>query len=127
MLGVFLPARTPREIVDKLSSEAIKLSVQEPGKLIPALAVFDNVSAGKVEAGYTWMGYEIGKLPASALFGATPFGLEPDEYIAGTTSAAATSWCASSTRRTTSCPSSAARSGRRPPAGSSSRSRTSSS
>jgi TRAP-type mannitol/chloroaromatic compound transport system substrate-binding protein len=68
--------------LDKMSGGAIKLSVQEPGKLIPALAVFDNVSAGKVEAGYTWMGYEIGKLPASALFGATPFGLEPDEYIA---------------------------------------------
>ncbi len=70
------------QVLDKMSSGAIKLSVQEPGKLIPALAVFDNVSTGKVEAGYTWMGYEIGKLPASALFGATPFGLEPDEYIA---------------------------------------------
>ncbi len=44
--------------------------------------MFDNVSTGKVEAGYSWMGYEIGKLPASALFGATPFGLEPAEYIA---------------------------------------------
>jgi TRAP-type mannitol/chloroaromatic compound transport system substrate-binding protein len=70
------------QLLDKMSGGAIKFSVQEPGKLIPALAVFDNVSAGKVEAGYTWMGYEIGKLPASALFGATPFGLEPDEYIA---------------------------------------------
>lgn len=70
------------QLLDKMSGGAIKFSVQEPGKLIPALAVFDNVSAGKVEAGYTWMGYEIGKLPASALFGATPFGLEPQEYIA---------------------------------------------
>ncbi len=70
------------QMLDKMSNGAIELSVQEPGKLIPPLAVFDNVSAGKVEAGYTWMGYEIGKLPASALFGATPFGLEPDEYIA---------------------------------------------
>ena len=70
------------QTLDKMSGGAIKLSVQEPGKLIPALAVFDNVSTGKVEAGYTWMGYEIGKLPASALFGALPFGLEPDEYIA---------------------------------------------
>ena len=69
-------------LLDKMSGGAIKLSVQEPGKLIPPLAVFDNVSTGKVEAGYSWMGYEIGKLPASALFGATPFGLEPDEYIA---------------------------------------------
>jgi TRAP-type mannitol/chloroaromatic compound transport system substrate-binding protein len=43
------------QLLDKMSGGAIKFSVQEPGKLIPALAVFDNVSAGKVEAGYTWM------------------------------------------------------------------------
>jgi TRAP-type mannitol/chloroaromatic compound transport system substrate-binding protein len=68
--------------LDKVSGGEIKLQVFEPGKLIPPLAVFDNVSAGKTEAGYTWMGYEIGKVPASALFGAVPFGLEPDGYIA---------------------------------------------
>ena len=44
------------QLLDKMSGGAIKFSVQEPGKLIPALAVFDNVSAGKVEAGYTWDG-----------------------------------------------------------------------
>lgn len=70
------------QTLEKISDGAIRLQVQEPGKLIPPLAVFDNVSSGKVEAGYTWMGYEIGKVPASALYGAVPFGLEPDEYIA---------------------------------------------
>jgi TRAP-type mannitol/chloroaromatic compound transport system substrate-binding protein len=70
------------QTLDRVSGGDIKLQVFEPGKLIPALAVFDNVSAGKTEAGYTWMGYEIGKVPASALFGAMPFGLEPDAYIA---------------------------------------------
>ncbi|HVL57049.1 MAG TPA: TRAP transporter substrate-binding protein [Burkholderiaceae bacterium] len=70
------------EQLAKISGGDIRLQVFEPGRLIPALAVFDNVSAGKVEAGYTWMGYEIGKVPASALFGAMPFGLEPAEYIA---------------------------------------------
>lgn len=68
--------------LDRASGGKIKLQVFEPGKLVPALAVFDSVSQGKVEAGYTWMGYEIGKLPASALFGAVPFGMESPMFSA---------------------------------------------
>jgi TRAP-type mannitol/chloroaromatic compound transport system substrate-binding protein len=68
--------------LDKVSGGRIKLQVFEPGKLVPALAVFDSVSDGKVEAGYTWMGYEVGKVPASALFGAVPFGMESPEFMA---------------------------------------------
>lgn len=70
------------ESLDKSSGGRIKLQIFEPGKLVPALGIFDAVSEGKVEAGYSWMGYEIGKVPSSALFGAVPFGLEPGEYIA---------------------------------------------
>ena len=68
--------------LERASGGRIKLQVFEPGKLVPALAVFDSVSQGKVEAGYTWMGYEIGKLPASALFGAVPFGMESPMFSA---------------------------------------------
>lgn len=68
--------------LEKASGGRIKMQVFEPGKLIPALAVFDSVSEGKVEAGYTWMGYEVGKLPASALFGAVPFGMESPMFAA---------------------------------------------
>ena len=68
--------------LEKVSGGRIKLQVFEPGKLVPALAVFDSVSQGKVEAGYSWMGYEIGKLPASALFGAVPFGMESPMFMA---------------------------------------------
>lgn len=68
--------------LEKVSGGKIKLQVFEPGKLVPALAVYDSVSDGKVEAGYTWMGYEVGKLPASALFGAVPFGMDSVEFIA---------------------------------------------
>lgn len=64
------------------SAGKINLKVFEPGKLVPALAVFDSVSQGKVEAGYSFMGYEIGKVPASALFGATPFGMESPMFSA---------------------------------------------
>ncbi len=68
--------------IDAASGGRIKLQVFEPGKLVPALAVFDSVSEGKVEAGYTWMGYEVGKVPAAALFGAVPFGMESPEFMA---------------------------------------------
>jgi TRAP-type mannitol/chloroaromatic compound transport system substrate-binding protein len=65
-----------------LSGGAIDLRVAEPGTVIPALAVFDNVSEGNIDAGYTWMGYERGTVPAAALFGAMPFGLESAEFVA---------------------------------------------
>lgn len=68
--------------LNKMTKGRITLQVAEPGKLVPALGIFDAVSEGKVEAGYSWMGYEIGKVPASALFGAVPFGLEPGEFAA---------------------------------------------
>ena len=68
--------------LELVSGGKIKLQAFEPGKLVPALAVFDSVSQGKVEAGYSWMGYEIGKLPASALFGAVPFGMESPMFAA---------------------------------------------
>jgi TRAP-type mannitol/chloroaromatic compound transport system substrate-binding protein len=60
----------------------IDLQVAEPGTVIPPLSVFENVSTGAIDAGYSWMGYEIGQVPASALFGATPFGLEPNDFLA---------------------------------------------
>jgi TRAP-type mannitol/chloroaromatic compound transport system substrate-binding protein len=65
-----------------VSGGSIDLKVFEPGKMVPALGIFDAVSEGKSEAGYSWMGYEIGKVPASALFGAVPFGMEPWEFAA---------------------------------------------
>jgi TRAP-type mannitol/chloroaromatic compound transport system substrate-binding protein len=65
-----------------VSGGNIDLRVAEPGSVIPALAVFDNVSQGNIDAGYTWMGYERGQVPAAALFGAMPFGLEGAEFVA---------------------------------------------
>ena len=72
--------------VSKMLSDAsdgrVKLQVFEPNTVIPALGVFENVSSGTIDAGYSWMGYEWGQVPASALFGATPFGLESSEFTA---------------------------------------------
>lgn len=64
------------------SGGQIDFRVAEPGAVIPALSIFENVSEGNIDAGYSWMGYEWGTVPAAALFGATPFGLESIEFLA---------------------------------------------
>lgn len=70
------------EMLSESSGGRVNLQVFEPGALIPALSIFENVSTGNVPAGYSWMGYEWGQVPVAALFGATPFGLESQEFAA---------------------------------------------
>lgn len=70
------------EQLKKISGGSVNLQVFEPGKLVPALGIFDAVSTGKVEAGYSFMGYELGKVPVSAIFGALPFGMETPQFAA---------------------------------------------
>jgi TRAP-type mannitol/chloroaromatic compound transport system substrate-binding protein len=79
-LGDTLPWVAER--LSEATDGAIKFEVFEPGKVVPGNEIFDAVSTGKVDAGYSWMGYEQGKVPASVLFGAVPFGMEPWEYMA---------------------------------------------
>ena len=64
------------------SSGAIDLQIFEPGEIVPAFSITDAVRDGKVSAGYTWLGYDQGKIPASPLISAVPFGMEPWEYSA---------------------------------------------
>lgn len=69
--------------VAKLSSGGkTLLEVFEPGKLVPAFSITDSVKDKKIDAGYTWLGYDQGKIPASPLFSAVPFGMEPWEFTA---------------------------------------------
>lgn len=70
------------ESVRAASNGAFVLELFDPGEIVPAFAITDAVRDRKVQAGYTWLGYDQGKIPASALFGATPFGLDPWAYIA---------------------------------------------
>jgi len=69
------------ERIGEMSDGAMTLQVFEPGKLVKGTEIFDAVSQGKVDSGYVWAGYEIGKFPAAALYGAVPFGLEPWEFM----------------------------------------------
>lgn len=61
---------------------SIQLDMFDPGEIVPSFGISDAVRDGKVSAGYTWLGYDQGKIPASALLGAVPFGMEPWEYSA---------------------------------------------
>ncbi len=65
-----------------MSEGAVDLTIYEPGEIVPAFSITDAVRDGKVAAGYTWLGYDQGKIPASALIGAVPFGMEPWEFAA---------------------------------------------
>ena len=68
--------------VNAASGGGIQFRLYEPGEVVPAFSITDAVRDNKVEAGYTWLGYDQGKIPASALLAAVPFGMEPWEYSA---------------------------------------------
>ncbi|MFQ5937053.1 MAG: TRAP transporter substrate-binding protein [Acidiferrobacterales bacterium] len=68
--------------IDRVSNGSVKMTIYEPGKLVPPFETLDAVSTGKINAGYTAAGYWAGKIPASPLFTAIPFGPEAGEYLA---------------------------------------------
>ncbi|MCR9097311.1 MAG: TRAP transporter substrate-binding protein [bacterium] len=85
--GTHLPALgdNPVEVADALRAATggrIDWTVDDPGEVVPAFAIVEAVSRGKIEAGYTWLGYDQGRLAVSVLFGAVPFGMTPWEYTA---------------------------------------------
>ena len=67
----------------KIASKGeVVLDIFEPNEIVPPFSITDAVRDQKIEAGYTWLGYDQGKIPASPLIGAVPFGMEPWEYSA---------------------------------------------
>ena len=64
------------------SGGSVQFKVFEPGKLVPAFSITDAVKDKKIQAGYTWIGYDQGKIPSAPLFAARPFGMEPWEFTA---------------------------------------------
>lgn len=65
-----------------ISSDKVRIKFFEPNKLIPPLSIFDAVSTGSVDAGWSASGMWIGKMPASPLFSSIPFGPDLTEYLA---------------------------------------------
>lgn len=80
--GLGSPAPWVAENLTTASGGSIEVRVFEPGELVPAFDILQSVSDGKVQAGYTWIGYDQGKVPAVPLFAAVPFGLKPWSYTA---------------------------------------------
>ncbi|MDX1574577.1 MAG: TRAP transporter substrate-binding protein [Kiloniellales bacterium] len=78
--GLGSPAPWVAEQLTVASDGEIQVKVFEPGKLVPPFEILQAVSDGKVAAGYTWIGYDQGKVPAVPLFAAVPFGLKPWAY-----------------------------------------------
>ncbi len=85
--GTNLPAigdnvvRVANEVA-RATDGRIQLEVFEPGMLIPAFSITEGVRDNKIEAGYTWLGYDQGRIPATPLVAAVPFGMEPWEFAA---------------------------------------------
>lgn len=70
------------DAISASSNRRIELQTFEPGELISSFAITEAVGDGRLPAGYTWLGYDQGRVPASALLGAVPFGMEPWEFMA---------------------------------------------
>jgi len=70
------------ERIARSSGNHLLLEVFDPGTVVPAFDIVDAVAESKVEAGYTWLGYDQGRIPVSVLFGSVPFGFEPWGYMA---------------------------------------------
>jgi len=66
----------------EVSFGAIDLRLYEPGEIVPALDITESIKENKVEAGFMWIGYDQGRIPASTLIAAVPFGMEPMEFTA---------------------------------------------
>jgi len=75
------PTRLATEL-RQISSGAIDLQLFEPGEVVPALEITESIKEKKIEAGFMWIGYDQGRIPASTLIAAVPFGMEPVEFSA---------------------------------------------
>ncbi|CCN34393.1 putative TRAP-type mannitol/chloroaromatic compound transport system, periplasmic component [Vibrio nigripulchritudo SO65] len=85
VFGTHLPAlgdpiKYVSEQIKEASNGNIQFKIYEPGKLVPPFGITEAVKNKQLNAGYTWLGYDQGKIPAAALFAAVPFGMEPWAY-----------------------------------------------
>ena len=80
--GLGTPIPRVADALKEMAGGSLRMKVYEPGKLVPAFEILESVSSGKINSGYTTAGYWAGKIPASPLFSAVPFGPEAGEYMA---------------------------------------------
>ncbi|MBK1669419.1 C4-dicarboxylate ABC transporter [Rhodovibrio sodomensis] len=80
--GLGSPSKYVAEQLKTASGGNVQVRVYEPGELVPPFDILEAVSNNKVSAGYTWIGYDQGTVPAVPLFAAVPFGLKPWAFTA---------------------------------------------
>ena len=67
------------EYVNEMSGGRLEVRVYGAGELVPGFEVFDAVSSGSVQMGHAGAYYWKGKMPASPIFSAIPFGMNATE------------------------------------------------
>lgn len=75
---------TAKRFVDNvatLTDGEVNFNYLLAGELSPPFEIFDNVSAGAIDAAWSYAAYASGKEPAAALFGSVPFGGDPLSYV----------------------------------------------
>lgn len=70
------------ESVREMSGGQLDIRIYGAGELIPALEVFDAVSAGTAQIGHSASYYWTGKVPAAQFFTTVPFGMNAPEQTA---------------------------------------------
>jgi len=70
------------ESVNQMSGGRLEIKSYPAGKLVGALEVFDSARMGNIDVAHASPAYWIGKMPAGALFGYLPFGMEAVPYLA---------------------------------------------
>lgn len=65
-----------------MSGGRLTIKVYGSGELVPGFEVFDAVSQGTVQMGHSGAYYWKGKMPASPIFSAIPFGMTATEFNA---------------------------------------------
>ncbi len=70
------------ETLNTISGGDIEVKFFEPNALVPPLEIYDNVSNGSIDAGWSVPGYWGSKNSAYNLFAAVPFGPSAGEYLA---------------------------------------------
>jgi TRAP-type mannitol/chloroaromatic compound transport system substrate-binding protein len=77
--GLGTSAEKIAQIINEMSAGRLQIHVYGANELVPALGVFDAVSAGSVEMGHSGAYFWRGKIPAAQFFTSIPFGMNAQE------------------------------------------------
>jgi len=80
--GLGTSAQQLVKLVAQLSGGDLVLDLKQPGEVSQPQSILDDVSRGKVDAGFTTPSLWAAKIPAAALFAGFPFGPDADSYAA---------------------------------------------